>query len=39
MNNPVDIDSALLSAQSGLIQILAIAPDGSKVVFDFSIGT
>ncbi len=39
MNNPVDIDSALLSAQSGLIQILAIAPDGSKVVFNFSIGT
>jgi serine protease Do len=39
MNNPLDIDSALLSAQSGLIQILAIAPDGSKVVFNFSIGT
>jgi len=39
INNPVNIDSALLSAQSGLIQILAIAPDGSKVVFDFSIGT
>ena len=39
INNPVNIDSALLSAQSGRIQILAIAPDGSKVVFDFSIGT
>lgn len=39
MNNPVDIDSALISAQSGLIQILAIAPDGSKVVFYFAIGT
>ncbi len=39
INNPKDIDLALLSAQSGLIQILAIASDGSKVVFDFSIGT
>jgi serine protease Do len=39
INNPEDIDVALLSAQSGMIQILAIAPDGSKVVFDFSIGT
>lgn len=39
INNPEDIDVALLSAQSGVIQILAIAPDGSKVVFDFSIGT
>jgi Do/DeqQ family serine protease len=39
INNPKDIDTALLTAQSGVIQILAIAPDGSKVVFDFSIGT
>jgi serine protease Do len=39
INNPKDIDVALLSAQSGMIQILAIAPDGSKVVFNFSIGT
>ena len=39
INNPKDIDTALLSAQSGMIQILAIAPDGSKVVFNFSIGT
>jgi S1-C subfamily serine protease len=39
INNPTDIDSALLTAQSGMIQILAIAPDGSKVVFDLSIGT
>ena len=39
IHNPEDIDVALLSAQSGRIQILAIAPDGSKVVFDFSIGT
>ncbi len=39
INNPKDIDIALLSAQSGMIQIFAIAPDGSKVVFNFSLGT
>ncbi|MDQ6610534.1 MAG: trypsin-like peptidase domain-containing protein [Bacteroidota bacterium] len=39
INNPNDIDMALLSAQNGMIQIFAIAPDGSKVVFNFSLGT
>jgi serine protease Do len=39
INNPNDIDAALLSSQSGLIRIFAFAPDGSKVVFDFSLGT
>ena len=39
INSPQDIGMALLSAQSGMIQIYAIAPDGSKVVFNFSIGT
>lgn len=39
IDTPKDIDMALLSAQSGMIQILAIAPDGSKVVFNFSLGT
>ncbi|WP_285547130.1 trypsin-like peptidase domain-containing protein [Dyadobacter frigoris] len=39
INDTGDIDSALSSAQSGLIRIFAIAPDGSKVVFDFSMGT
>ena len=38
IRNPQDIDRALLSAQSGMIQMLAIAPDGSRVVFDFSLG-
>lgn len=38
IDTPKDIDAALLSAQSGIIQILAIAPDGSKVVFNFSLG-
>lgn len=39
ISSPQDIDSALLAAQSGLIQLLAIAPDGSRVVFNFSLGT
>lgn len=39
INNPKDIDVALLSSQRGTIQILAIAPDGSRVVFNFSLGT
>jgi len=39
INNPQDIDNALLSAQNGKVQIFAIAPDGSKVVFNFSLGT
>lgn len=39
INNPNDIDEALLSSQRSMIQILAIAPDGSKVVFNFSLGT
>ncbi|MGV8880461.1 MAG: trypsin-like peptidase domain-containing protein [Sphingobacteriaceae bacterium] len=39
INSPKDIDTALLDAQSGMIQILAVAPDGSKVVFNFSLGT
>jgi len=39
VNSPQDIDQALLSAQNGLLQVLAIAPDGSRVVFDFSLGT
>ena len=36
---PKDIDQALLSAQRGIIQIFAIAPDGSRVIFNFSLGT
>lgn len=39
VDTPKDIDLALLSAQNGIIQILAIAPDGSRVVFNFSLGT
>lgn len=39
INTPQDVDRALLSAQSGIIQMMAIAPDGSRVVFNFSLGT
>lgn len=39
VDTPEDIDLALLAAQNGTIQMLAIAPDGSKVVFNFSLGT
>ncbi len=39
INNSKDIDQAFLSAQRGNIQIFAIAPDGSKVIFNFSLGT
>ncbi|MDF7815796.1 trypsin-like peptidase domain-containing protein [Hymenobacter sp. YC55] len=37
--SPKDIEAALLSAQSGMVQMLAIAPDGSRVVFNFPLGT
>ncbi|WP_291099609.1 MULTISPECIES: trypsin-like peptidase domain-containing protein [unclassified Flavobacterium] len=38
INNSKDIDMAFLSAQRGNIQIFAIAPDGSKVMFNFFLG-
>lgn len=37
--SPQDIEAALVSARNGMIQVLAIAPDGSKVAFNFSLGT
>ena len=39
INSSTDVDSALLSAQRGIIKIFAIAPDGSRVIFNFSLGT
>ncbi len=39
INDPKDIDTALLSSQTGTIKIMAIAPDGSRVIFSFSLGT
>ena len=37
--SPKDIDEALVAAQNTRIQIHAIAPDGSRVAFTFSLGT
>lgn len=39
INSPKDIDEAMLSSQTGIIKMMAIAPDGSKVIFSFSLGT
>jgi len=39
INSSKDIDLAFLAAQRGVIQIFAIAPDGSKVIFNLSLGT
>ncbi len=39
INTPKDIDQAMLSSQTGLIKMMAIAPDGSRVIFSFSLGT
>ena len=38
MQTPDDLGQALIEAQNGTVQILAIAPDGSKVAFTFSLG-
>lgn len=39
VNSTKDIDAALLSSQTGNIKMMAIAPDGSRVIFSFSLGT
>ena len=38
ISSPKDIETALIEAGRSRIQILAIAPDGSKVAFNFSFG-
>ena len=38
INSPADIEASLMEAGRSRIQILAIAPDGSKVAFNFSFG-
>jgi Do/DeqQ family serine protease len=38
MKTPEDIDKALLNARNSKVQILGIAPDGSRIAFDFSLG-
>lgn len=39
IDTPQDIEEAFLDAQTGMIKIFAIAPDGSRLVFTFSLGT
>lgn len=39
VHTPKDIDNALVEAQNSRVQILAVAPDGSRVAFVFSLGT
>jgi Do/DeqQ family serine protease len=39
INNAADFDSALISAPKGVLQVFAIAPDGSKMIFNVSLGT
>ena len=39
INEPQDIDAALIAARNAMIQILGIAPDGSRIAFTFSLGT
>jgi Do/DeqQ family serine protease len=38
VNNPRDIDEALMAGQNSRIQMLGIAPDGSRIAFNFSLG-
>jgi len=38
IQTPKDIDAALIEAGRSRVQILAIAPDGSRVAFNFSFG-
>ena len=38
IDDPKDIEAALLDAGNGRIQILGVAPDGSRVAFNFSLG-
>jgi Do/DeqQ family serine protease len=39
MNTAEDVGRALLSTQNGIIQMLGVAPDGSRIAFNFSLGT
>ena len=39
INTPEDIANALLQATNSRVQMLGVAPDGSRVAFTFSLGT
>ncbi len=38
VNSPKDIETALMEARNTRVQILGVAPDGSRVAFNFSLG-
>ena len=38
VNTPVDIEQALMAASNSRVQVFAIAPDGSRVVFELLLG-
>ncbi len=38
VNSPQDVQQALASARNGRVQIMGIAPDGSHIIFNFSLG-
>lgn len=38
VNTPADVEETLMEARNSRVQIFAIAPDGSRVVFNFSLG-
>lgn len=38
VSSPQEIEEALVQAQSGRVQILGVAPDGSRIAFNFSLG-
>jgi len=39
VNSTADINKALIAALNSRVQILGIAPDGSRIAFNFSLGT
>ena len=39
VGSPKDIDIALKAARNSRVQILGVAPDGSRIAFNFSLGT
>lgn len=39
INSTEDINEALMAARNSRVQVLGIAPDGSKIAFNFSLGT
>ena len=38
VSSPEDVERALVAAQNSRVQIIGIAPDGSRIVFEFSLG-